>query len=133
MAEKISGIPVKRRTGSSASTHSTNLENKASCSPTHPRGNKSKEQPGSSPHNERKESKKILKSDMSQNMDCGDKTTETLGAKHLSQNNEEHLKTSHLYILDAKQNVLYYILLLFMTLLGLSTRLYRIEVPGWIW
>ena len=132
MAEKISGIPVKRRTDSCGSNRSPNSSHKPSCSPTQPSGNEPKLQPKSL-QNESKESEKSQNSDMSQRVDSGDNITETPGAKRLLQNYEEHLNTSQLYILDSKQNMLYYILLLFMTLLGLSTRLYRIEVPSWIW
>ena len=134
MTEKSSGIPLKRTTVSSTSRSSPSRENKTSFSPTHQmaRGYGPKHYP-SSPHYERNDSKEEKCSGKTHKSNSGDATKDTVREKCSSQNKREHLNTSHLYTPDTKQNILYYLLLLFMTVLGLSTRLYRIEVPNWIW
>ena len=119
MAEKSSGIPVKRRSTScinpSTGETKSELESKYSDNLSH----------------------------QSTDLKCEDKTFVSRDCG-INGGKEERLKevettanmctgNVEMSSLDSGQTVLYYIVLIFMTVLGLGTRLYKIEVPPWIW
>ena len=121
MAEKSSGIPVKRRSTSciNPSTGETKSELESKSSNNDNQDNLSHQSNRTNTH-----------------LKCEDKTFVSTDCG-INGGNDERLKevdgNVELSSLDSGQTLLYYIVLIFMTVLGLGTRLYKIEVPPWIW
>ena len=130
MAEKSSGIPVKRRSTSciNPSTGETKSQSELESKSSH--------NDNLSHQSNRTNTHLICEDKTFVSRDCG-----------INGGNDERLKevdmvettanmcsgNVEMSSLDSGQKVLYYIVLIFMTVLGLGTRLYKIEVPPWIW
>ena len=128
MAEKSSGIPVKRRSTSYSNNQSLNGERKLKASPTH----------STDTAVQHADDQSDLTRLSYESSACGTDREEVGGRKTPERciKNTEAVSAEpkqQMIIFDTGQNILYYILLVFMTILGLATRFYRIEIPPWIW
>ena len=127
MAEKSSGIPVKRRSTSciNPSTGETKSETESKISDNlHDLSHQSNTRTIT---HLKCEDKTFVSSDCSINRGNNGTLKEVETTANMCIGNVE------MSSIDSGQTVLYYIVLIFMTVLGLGTRLYKIEVPPWIW
>ncbi|XP_045162576.2 protein O-mannosyl-transferase 2-like [Mercenaria mercenaria] len=143
MSEKVSGIPVKRKTNSpgnnqekggqtsnnKSSNPVTEIAGYSSSDKAHSDLNKSKEMAGT---------KYVLKSRNETKNNDGERTTgngikDSVGdtsdsSKNLDLGNDGVASLSY----NSDQNVLYYAVLTVVTVLAFVTRLYKLEVPSWV-
>ena len=146
MAENSSGIPVKRRATSCINDQSLNLDGKLQK----PKSQTKFETSHKTEPTEKSDSLAQEQLTSQSSFDRNNEMKETLGRcyKHpLKEDGDAAVKEERLKdagsaterpntlvdIHDSGQTVLYYLVLIFMTALGLLTRLYRIEIPPWIW
>jgi hypothetical protein len=139
MSDKVTGIPVKRKTkfvdnsqnksGTKTDSNFVNKSQKSGQSSPDKRGNSAemgREGNMSKSANKKQNSGVEQTTENGVQDSAGNKTEKNMSSFECS-NGVASLTYS------SDQNVLYYAVLSVVTVLGFATRLYKLDVPAWIW
>lgn len=142
MSEKVSSIPVKRKINtSSSSSHDKRLNEKHSPAHQMSKSEKCNKKPQVTDMTETKSNTSELTNNAKDTKDVTELTSQN-GTKDSLGNGESTTSNPDMEIREttvssfhynSDQTLLYYIVLVLITLLAFATRLYKIEVPSWVW